>query len=188
MPAKGVKRWCGRKSNERRKRNRCSRCRLYHHMNSPGGKGERGSRETSPVRNGGRAVISMAAVAGGRPLGGLEDAPSGCRGPAKSGGGPSIVVGGVPGSLSGGQWTPLGSEVGCSLAGSLRRATHLPWFLGLVRGYKHRVVAVAEAGQHCRCRLWPPGRRERRNLERDTLPYLGRQVPYPLHQQSAGHC
>lgn len=64
--------------------------------------------------------------------------------PPNQAAGPPSFAGGVPGLLSGGQWTPLGSKVECSLAGSLRRATHLPWFLGVVRGCS---AAVAVAGR-----------------------------------------
>lgn len=76
--------------------------------------------------------------------------------------------------LSGQQWTPLGSRVECSLAGSLRRATHLPWFLGVVRGCS-AAVGSGSGRATCRCRLWPPGRqgdgrgRETLSVATDTV-------------------
>lgn len=126
-----------------------------------GGKGERGSRETFPVRNGGRAVISMAAVAGGRPLGGLEDAPSGCRGPAKSDGGPSIFCWRCAGVAE--WWTVDTPGVkGGVLISRVTSPSNTPSLVSWCGPRMQRSSGSGSGRATCRCRLWPPGRQKRK--------------------------
>jgi hypothetical protein len=108
MPAKGVKRWCGRRSNERRKRE----LELSGATISPltiRGKG--GKQRNKSVETGERAVISTNAVAGACSL-----APWGCQGL------PNQAAGQLQRWRCAGAaewWDPLSSNVGRSLPGSL---------------------------------------------------------------------
>lgn len=117
----------------------------------------------------------MAAVAGGRPLGGLEDAPSGCQGPAKSDGGPSIFLLAV---CRVAEWSTVdtpGVEGGV-LISRVTSPSNTPSLVSWCGPRMQRSSGSGSGRATCRCRLWPPGRqgdgrgRETLSVATDCVP------------------